>query len=436
MNGNREQTNNFMLDGVDMNETIDNRVAYQPSPDALAEISVETNNYAADIGNVAGAVISSVIKSGANQFRGNVFEFYRNSDFDANTWENNRSGATKAERTQHIFGATLGGPIIKNKLFFFADYQGSSRDQPGSATASVAPAAWRAGDLSSLSRAPSSGTRSPASRSRTTRSPLSRISPTALAILNDTANYPLPNRDVSGVTGNYVGDTLTTYRAHQGDLRLDWNASANDKLFGRFSIAEFTDETTKTPFPLSPRRANDPPFRNVAVNWSHVFGPSLINEVLVGYNSTDIVELLNDWAGIGDANAKYGIPGGQPIAGLSSIAGAAASPTLGAAAPTPTSSPKTYQINEKLTWLKGRHALKFGGQFLHYDQQRFYAGNNGAARPLQLQRHVHAASAFADFLLDQVSTRAVAAATPTTPGPTSRTGSPSSSRTTSRSGPT
>ena len=138
VNGNREQTNNFTVDGLDVNETIDNRVAYQPVPDALAEISVETNNYGADVGNVGGASINSVIKSGGNQFRGNVFEFYRNSDFDANTWENNRSSAAKQERTQHIYGGTLGGPIVANKVFFFADYQGSRQDAPGFATASVA----------------------------------------------------------------------------------------------------------------------------------------------------------------------------------------------------------------------------------------------------------------------------------------------------------
>src|SRR5712691_9294753 len=112
VNGNREQTNNYMVDGVDMNESIDNLVAYQPSPDALAEISVETNNYAADTGNVAGAVISNVIKSGTNLVRGNVFEFYRNSAMDANSWSNNRSRAAKPERRQDIFGGTLGGPLI------------------------------------------------------------------------------------------------------------------------------------------------------------------------------------------------------------------------------------------------------------------------------------------------------------------------------------
>src|SRR5580765_527066 len=100
VNGNREQTNNYTIDGVDMNESIDNLVAYQPSPDALAQISVETNNYAADTGNVAGAVISNVIKSGSNQFRGNVFEYYRNSSMDANQWANNRSHAAKPERRQ------------------------------------------------------------------------------------------------------------------------------------------------------------------------------------------------------------------------------------------------------------------------------------------------------------------------------------------------
>src|SRR5262252_10659414 len=125
VNGNREQTNNYMVDGVDMNESIDNLVAYQPSPDALAEISVETNNYAADTGNVAGAVLSNVIKSGTNAYHGNAFEFYRNSSLDANTWANTRSGAPRQERRQDIFGATLGGPIVKNKWFIFGDYQGT-----------------------------------------------------------------------------------------------------------------------------------------------------------------------------------------------------------------------------------------------------------------------------------------------------------------------
>src|SRR5712691_6755802 len=185
VNGNREQTNNYMVDGIDMNESIDNLVAYQPSPDALAEISVETNNYAADTGNVAGAVISNVIKSGSNVVRGNVFEFYRNSDFDANTWDNNRSNAPKAARTQHIFGGTLGGPLKKNKLFIFGDYQGTKFDAPGSEAVSVAPDDWRRGDFSSVSsvvRDPVTGQAFAGNQV-----PAARISPIARAILGNTA---------------------------------------------------------------------------------------------------------------------------------------------------------------------------------------------------------------------------------------------------------
>ena len=401
INGNREQTNNFLIDGIDMNETVDNRIAYQPSPDALAEISVETNNYAADVGNVAGAVISNVIKSGANQFKGSLFEFYRNSDFDANTWGNNRSGAAKAQRKQHIFGATLGGPIIKNKLFFFLDYQGTVLDQPGASTASVAPAAWRTGDLSSLTtvvRDPRTGLPFP-----NNQIPLNRINPTALAILNSSF-YPLPNREVTGVSGNYVGNSLSTTRANQGDLRLDWNASANDKLFFRYSIASFDQKTEETAFPLLLGGETQGPFRNAALNWNHVFSSSLINELLVGYNSVNNITTLNDWGSIGDANATFGIPGGQPIAGLSAINWGSGLSTVGTAATLEDNLPRGLQLNEKLTWINGRHALKFGGQFLRYIQRRYYAGNNGALGTFAYAG-TFSGVPFADFLLDQVSSK-------------------------------
>jgi hypothetical protein len=152
VNGQREQTNNYMLDGVDMNEAIQNFLPYQPSPDALAEVRVDTNNYSAEFGNVAGALIGSTIKSGTNQFHGNLFEYWRDSSLAANTWENSRvvPAARKADLSQHIFGATIGGPIMKNRVFFFADYQGFLRDCPGELVRSVAPEAWRRGDFSGV----------------------------------------------------------------------------------------------------------------------------------------------------------------------------------------------------------------------------------------------------------------------------------------------
>jgi hypothetical protein len=400
VNGNREQTNNYMIDGVDMNESIDNLVAYQPSPDALAQISVETNNYAADVGNVAGAVISNVLKSGSNKFRGNVFEFYRDSSLDANTWENNRSGAARPERTQHIFGATLGGPIVKGKLFFFANYQGTRHNRPGFETLSVAPASWRAGDFSSVTTPiidPRTGMAFPGNQV-----PADRISPIAQRILGNTALYPLPNRGIAGVVGNFVGETNTTIRAHQGDLRLDWNAAQNDKMFARASFAEYEERQDKRGFPILPGLARDAPFRNAAFNWNHVFNSSLVNEVLLGYNEITIVtNSFLDWGGIGNANGTFGIAGGQPIAGLSNIQWGSGLTQPGTGASNTDTLDKTYQLNEKLTWFKGRHSLKFGGQLLHYVQRRFYAGNNGL---LGVFRYGGAFTGFpfADFLLDQV----------------------------------
>jgi hypothetical protein len=412
VNGNREQTNNFTVDGLDANETLDNRVSYQPSPDAIAQISVETNNYSADVGNVGGAIVSSVIKSGSNRLSGSLFEFYRNSKFDANTWENNRSNAPKQERKQHIYGATLGGPIRKDKLFFFANYQGSRQDAPGSTTASVAPEAWRRGDLSSVTaviRDPLTGLPFP-----NNQIPANRISSTARAILSDLAKYPLPNRSVSGVTGNFVGETLLSVRAHQGDARFDWNASQKDKVWARYSFATYVDERNKQPFALFMGSRNDQPFHNVGVNWTRVLGPSTINELQAGYSVTKVVSETLDWAGFGNGNSTYGIIGGQPIPGLSSIGWGSGLTAPGAIAPDSDTVAKTYQLNEKFTLLRGRHTIKIGGQFLHYDQQRFYAGNNGLLGFLNFNG-AFTGFAFSDFLLDLVSSKGRGGGDPTKP---------------------
>jgi len=402
VNGNREQTNNYTFDGIDMNESIDNLVAYQPSPDALAEISVETNNYAADVGNVAGAVISNVMKSGSNVVRGNVFEFYRNSDFDANTWDNNRSSAPKAERTQHIFGGTFGGPLKKDKWFVFGDYQGTRFNAPGSETASVAPDEWRRGDFSGVTtiiRDPRTGLPFPGNQI-----PAARISPVARAILSNTSLYPSPNRNVGSVSGNYVGDALTTTRAHQGDVRIDWNATAKDKVFGRLSISEYDSRNDKRPFALLLGSLTDSPFRNVAFNWNRIFSNALVNEALVGFNQITIVTKALDWAGVGNANATFGIAGGQPIAGLSQLTLNSGLSTIGAGASDTDTLDRTYQFSDKVTWIKGDHTLKIGGQLLHYAQQRFYAGNNGLLG-IFTYGGAFTGFPFSDFLLDQVATK-------------------------------
>jgi hypothetical protein len=401
VNGHREQTNNFMLDGVDMNESIDNLVPYQPSPDALAEISVQTNNYSAELGNVSGAVINNVLRSGTNSLSGNVFEFYRDSRFDANAWANNRSGAAKPERTQHIFGATVGGPIVRNRLFFFGDYQGTRLDEPGSGLSSVAPAEWRRGDFSGVSGVtivdPRTGQPFPGNMI-----PQDRINPVARAIINDTARYPLPNRSVGGVQNNYVGERLRTTKGNQGDVRVDANLSSQDKLFARYSHAEYQAFSERETFPLIMGSRQEGPTRNFAANWNRVFGPELVNEVLVGYNRVGVIQDVDDLGGLGSGNSAFGIPGDQPIPGLSSIQLGSGLTTLGSAASIWDTLNQTYQFTEKLTWIRGRHTMKFGGSLLHYVQERYYAGNNGALG-LFAYTGTFTNFGFADFLLDQVS---------------------------------
>ena len=146
INGNREQANNFLLDGIDNNQASENLAGFTPSPDAIAEFNIITQNASAEFGNFNGGIVNATIKSGTNAYHGDVFEFFRNDIFNANKWENGLHQGDPAYFNQpgfdsngvaftpkvrwNMFGATFGGPLIKNKLFFFVDYQGGRLDHP------------------------------------------------------------------------------------------------------------------------------------------------------------------------------------------------------------------------------------------------------------------------------------------------------------------
>jgi Carboxypeptidase regulatory-like domain len=397
VNGQREQTNNYTLDGVDMNEPIDNLLPYQPSPDALAEVRVETNNYSAEFGNVAGAVIGSAIKSGTNQFRGNVFEYWRDSSMAANSWENNRAGATKAELSQHIFGGTFGGPIIRNKVFFFGDYQTFKRDRPSELVRTVAPEAWRRGDFSGVAvtiRDPVTGQPFPGNQI-----PPGRFSSIARAVLANQDLYPLPNRP--GNSSNLVAPNSESQRSYQGDAKIDANLSGNDRFFGRFSYQKYKSEPERAPLQSQLIATNDSPFLGLAFNWGRTLNQSMVNELLVGFTHVKFQTIPVDWAGIGEANATIGIPGGQAIPGLSNF-NIGGDVGFGDTGGSEFNDIKTYQITEKLSWFKGRHALKFGGRWLYQNQQFAYSGNEGILGHFNYSG-TFTGLGFSDFLLDMVS---------------------------------
>ncbi len=154
INGNREQANNFLLDGVDNNQASDNLPGYAPSPDAIGEFNLITQNASAEFGNYNGGIINATIKSGTNHLHGDAFEFFRNDIFNANKWENGLplTGPLPTPKLRwNMFGGTLGGPIIKDKLFFFGDYQGGRLDHPATTSAiTVLTPAEISGNFSAL----------------------------------------------------------------------------------------------------------------------------------------------------------------------------------------------------------------------------------------------------------------------------------------------
>src|SRR6266571_1306625 len=159
INGNREQANNFLLDGMDNNQVSDNLLGYTPAPDAIQEFNLITSNASAEFGNFQGGIVSATIKSGTNSFHGDLWEYFRNDKLNSNQWENGFKGFNEGLGKPlprpllrwNMFGGTVGGPVVKNKLFFFFDYQGQRFDHPSTTqTFNVFSARERAGDFGDI----------------------------------------------------------------------------------------------------------------------------------------------------------------------------------------------------------------------------------------------------------------------------------------------
>lgn len=415
VNGNREQTNNFMLDGVDVNDSIDNRVGYSPNVDALEEVKVLTGNAAADYGNAGGAAVMMSLKSGTNQFHGNVFEFLQNDKLNANGFFRNRNAST-AKRTgfkRNIFGGTLGGPIKKDKAFFFVDYEGTQQRSGGPATASVAPQAWRNGDLSQFPNNivdPTTGNPFPGKQIPVTRI----VNPVAKKLFSSPDLYPLPNQagaGALGIGGNYGAASNSTLKNNQGDAKIDYRLSDKDSLSGRMSWGSLESFGSLNPLPIMMTSGQLGPTRSGVVNWVRTFSPAVVNEARVAYSRVIIKDTTVDWSGkLGpNGNADFGIPGGQPIPGLSSVSLGSGLTGAGASATLSNTADNKFIYYDNLTWQKSRHLLKMGAQFTRYQQNRYYAGNNGALGTFTYNG-TYTGLDYADFLLDQLNSKGRGAA--------------------------
>jgi carboxypeptidase family protein len=403
INGNREQTNNYILDGIDNNQNDNNEVAYSPSTEAIQEFNLIAQNPSAEFGNYLGGIVNTTIKSGTNSYHGSVFEFLRNDALDANQWS---AGLTtpvtpKAALRYNRFGGTFGGPIIKNRLFFFVDYEGQRMDSPSTQNVIVLSAAERAGNFGELcpmgfNAAGTCTATTAAQLAKNTQlyapqagvAPTARIpipfnnltaagfslSPAASAIVNSSL-YPLPT---SGNTFFYQQRILNN--ADQGDIKIDWTPNERDRVFGRYSQQSVRNPTTET-YLLANNGITDfnYPLKNGVIGWTRTISSSLINDFRAGFSYFPVSQGFSNPTGE-NLPATFGIPGSPStflpaIGGLFGGVGTIAN-NLGQFN---TFSDTVFQIGDSIVKTHGNHEFHLGIQFNNFRDNFLFPGIEGLA---------------------------------------------------------
>jgi Carboxypeptidase regulatory-like domain/TonB dependent receptor-like, beta-barrel len=374
-NGVRAQLNNFQLDGVDNNAKIVDQqnsspVAIQPSIDALQEFKVETNNYSAEYGYSAGAVVNATIKSGTNRFHGDAFEFLRNDVLDARNYFANPA-VKKPILQRNQFGGILGGPVIRNNTFFFVSYEGTSQNSGETLTTTVPTAAQKAGNFAGGNLIYDPNTLTQNANGTYARQafpgnmiPLSRQDPLAVKLL---ALEPLPNTSQPGY--NYVISPVQTDRAKRLDTRGDKHISDKDQFFERYSY--FTDPAVNpTIFPAPLVGGNSSQQAHVlnggqaaALGETHVFGASLVNEFRAGYNRLNSTLSPFGTSVTPESFGFAGIPNQAGVVGLPNITISGFS-NLGENTSLPNGKISEALIFEDhVSWIKGAHSMTMGGTY-------------------------------------------------------------------------
>ena len=401
VNGLTATNNNFLLNGFDNNEQQIGIEVIQPSIDAIQEFKVQTNNFGADIGR-GGAVVNVVLKSGGNQFHGSVFEFLRNSAFDAKNYFDSPNQPI-APFKQNQFGGTIGGPIRKDKTFFFVDYQGTRIRQaqtfisivpspsevggnfsdlltgdpttyfhpcpdgsgpafdPGTIFDPFSSYSYTCGDGTPITlRKPIPGNVIPSCSSATDAACLD---PAALKLVT---LFPTPN--ISNSAGNYLSNPVSQNNQDSFDVRGDHQLTSKNSLSLTFSFNN-VDAFAPDPFPGYAGGGNFTGHitnlaRSAGISDVHTFAANKINEFKIGY-SRYVVKAVQNFAGQ-DLASQFGIPnifdpnnatatGGLPYIQFSNLS------PLGTTDWFPEFlNENNYQFMDAFTYVRGRHSFKFG----------------------------------------------------------------------------
>ncbi len=366
-NGMRSTYNNFLLDGLDnnaystSNQGFSNQVA-QPSPDAVSEFQVITENYSAEYGRVGGAVVNVVMRSGTNQVHGTLYDFLRNTDLNAIGYVFGQRPATFQKPTlqRNQFGGTVGGPFVKNRLFFFADYEGFRQLQRNLNYDSLPTTAERGGILPVTVVNPATG----AIYAANTQIPLNAITPFALQVLG-----ALPATNAPGASNNYLATLLTRDYADKYDAKID--GQINSRMTGFLRFSQRKDNQFYQPDIPGPSGGNGNGYVRIldqaaGAGYTWTITPTSLLEARLGF--THILggkfpvylggASMQSLYGIGGTPTSSYVVGGlntQSVSGFSQFGRQATNPQF--------QNPTTWDPKLNYSWIVGRHALKIGFEF-------------------------------------------------------------------------
>ncbi len=389
--GSQANANAWLIDGIDNNEYTFNTVIVTPSVESVREFKVLTGTFSAEFGRGAG-VVSVSTKSGNNEFHGTAFEYLRNEVFDARNFFA-RSAVPKPPLDRHQYGGSLSGPIIRNKTFFFVDYAGLKETRGLTFVNTVPTDKARRGDFSDY-RTPA-GALIPIYDPLTTRPnpngsgvirdpfpgniiPANRINPVGF---NVASIFPLPNGP--GNFDNYTSTANREVKDNAFTARIDHKAGPKDSFFVRYSYDNYKLDAPQgqavccLPTPDFAQKFDLGPYvagiqnthlttHGAAFNWTHIFGPTLVNEVRLGFAKTNPETRQSDF---GHKSAEsLGIQGinvtefttGLPNLNIQDVTGISGGPAFLPVNPKQTH----YQLEDSLAWVRGRHSLKTGYRFI------------------------------------------------------------------------
>jgi hypothetical protein len=427
VNGSSAQNNSYLIDGMVNRNLWLSTLIMVPTVDSIQEVRMLTSNYSAEYGAAAGAVTIVQSKSGTNQFHGSAYEFFRNDKLDANTFFNNRSGVRKPAFRRNEFGGTIGGPIRRDRTFFFGDYQGIRLRQPRSIVSTIPTLAQRgavaSGDFSALGlnifdptavtgnlRAPFAGNRIPAAR----------LDPAAIRLFG-----LLPTPTSAAAARNFVFNPTIEQRTDQFDVRVDQNLGSSDRVFFKYSYDDTNlispgslPSPTGSQIPIGPFLSADGtnsaitvPLKNwsATLNFTKVFGPSVVNEFRTGavrwnqnilplggpFNTAEALGIR----GININDKSGGLPSFN-ITGFQIIGDNSTYPE--------NSQTVSFQYEDILTVVRNSHTFKFGGMYVRHRFNGFSAfpTRGDFAFNGQFTRQIGtagAATALADFALGATS---------------------------------